>query len=153
MTPKFSIRPLEERDLDRVASLAALLWVPSKPEVNRRHFAEHIGRPEAGSTWVALAGECIIGFADCRLRRDYVEGCETSPIAYLEDIYVEPEWRGLGIAAALVRACEAWARECGSLEFASDTDLGNLSSQAFHHALGFTEAARIVHYKKRLDIS
>ncbi len=151
MTSEYTIRSLEEDDLDLVAALAACVWEPSKLDENRLHFARHLARPETGTVQVALVGGRLVAFADCCLRHDYVEGCETSPVAYLEGIYVEAKWRGQGIAAALVRACEGWARELGCLEFASDADIRNHSSQAFHRALGFTEAARIVHFHKRLN--
>ena len=35
-----------------------------------------------------------IGFAQCTLRNDYVEGSSSSPVGYLEGIYVKDEYRG-----------------------------------------------------------
>ena len=94
--------------------------------------------------------ETPIGFAQCQLRRDYVEGTSTSPVGYLEGIYVCPEYRGAGLARALLSRCEAWAREQGCSEFASDCELTNTASLAFHQALGFTEANRIICFTKKL---
>ncbi|MBO5034456.1 MAG: GNAT family N-acetyltransferase, partial [Oscillospiraceae bacterium] len=91
-----------------------------------------------------------IGFAQCQLRSDYVEGTGTSPVGYLEGIYVRPGSRRKGVARALLSACEGWAREQGCTEFASDCELKNENSAAFHLASGFAEANRIICFTKRL---
>jgi aminoglycoside 6'-N-acetyltransferase I len=103
--------------------------------------AAFILRDEAGA---ALA------FAEATLRVDYVNGCSTSPVAFLEGIYVRPEERRRGAARRLCRAVEAWARDQGCTEFASDADIGNTISHAMHAALGFVESERVVCYHKRL---
>ena len=86
----------------------------------------------------------MIGFAQCGLRHDYVEGAYTSPVGYLEGIYVEPAFRRCGVAAELVRACEAWARARGCSEFASDTEAENVRSIHFHLMRRVQEANRVV---------
>ena len=91
-----------------------------------------------------------LGFAEAALRRDYVNGCKTSPVAFLEGIFVTPEARGQGVARALVGAVEDWAREQGCTEFASDTAPDNFVSQDMHRALGFEETQRVVFFKKVL---
>lgn len=84
-----------------------------------------------------------VGFAQCQLRHDYVEGTDSSPAGYLEGIFTEEAVRGKGIAALLVR-CESRAKEKGCTEFASDCELLNEASIRFHKALDFSEANRIV---------
>ena len=91
-----------------------------------------------------------MGFAQCQLRHDYVEGTDSSPVGYLEGIYVASAYRHRGIAGVLLNACEVWAREKGCTEFASDCELNNLESLAFHKKLGFTEANRIICFTKKL---
>jgi aminoglycoside 6'-N-acetyltransferase I len=71
-------------------------------------------------------------------------------VAYLEGWYVDPDVRRQGVGAALVRAAEAWAREHGYREFASDALLENVESQRAHVALGFAEVERVVLYRKVL---
>lgn len=93
-----------------------------------------------------------IGLAEAALRHDYVNGCESSPVGFLEGIYVEPGWRLHGVARALCAAVEAWARHHGCVELASDTDLSNAVSQQTHEALGFEETERVVFYRKPLDV-
>lgn len=101
---------------------------------------------------VFLAREAAeIGFAQCGLRSDYVEGTRSSPVGYLEGVYVEPAFRRQGVAAKLVRACEEWAREQGCSEFASDAEWKNTESIRFHLGAGFREANRIVCFVKGLS--
>jgi aminoglycoside 6'-N-acetyltransferase I len=96
-----------------------------------------------------LGGGGLAGFAELATR-PYAEGCETSPVAYLEGWYVDPDMRRRGVGAALVRAGENWARDHGYRELASDALLDNTISQQAHEALGFTEVERSVHFRKDL---
>ena len=82
--------------------------------------------------------------------RAYADGCESSPVAYLEGWYVDADMRRRGVGAALVAAAEAWARARGLTEFASDALLENDTSHRAHHALGFAEVERQVCYRKAL---
>ena len=100
--------------------------------------------------YLARAGERHIGFAQCALRHDYVEGTSTSPVGYLEGIYVLEEYRREGVAVGLLTACENWARQSGCKEFASDCELDNTLSLRFHLAVGFEEANRIICFAKKL---
>jgi aminoglycoside 6'-N-acetyltransferase I len=99
---------------------------------------------------VAHEGETVIGFAEAAIRRDYVNGCETSPVAFVEGIYVVPAQRRHGVARALIAAVEDWARERGLSELASDALLDNAQSHAMHQALGFGETERVVYFRKVL---
>jgi aminoglycoside 6'-N-acetyltransferase I len=82
--------------------------------------------------------------------RNYAEGCLTSPVAYVEGIWVAPEWRRRGVARRLLGAGMEWARSRGRSEIASDVQLHNLVSQAVHTRLGFEETERLVTY--RMDV-
>lgn len=92
----------------------------------------------------------FIGVALCSLRHDYVEGCETSPVGYLEGVSVKETCRNQGVARRLVEECKKWAGEKGCREFASDCELNNTASLSFHLQLGFREQNRIICFKKDL---
>ena len=92
----------------------------------------------------------MIGFAQCQLRFDYVEGTRSSPVGYLEGVFVDAPYRAQGYGKQLVAACEMWAKEKGCSEFASDCELSNQQSLAFHLHSGFTEANRIICFTKML---
>ncbi len=135
--------------LPAAAGLALALWPDNELVSLEEEFTELMNDPSA-ALLLALAGQEAVGFAHCQLRRDYVEGTDSSPVGYLEGIYVLPAWRGRGIAAKLLRRCEDWARQQGCREFASDCELHNIDSLAFHLRLGFEEANRIICFRKAL---
>ena len=131
------IRRAETRDLPALAALAAKLFSGDEAE----HFAEFSQLLPCADAALFLCeeGGAPAGFAQAQLRRDYVEG-----------VYVEPDFRRRGFAQALLRACEAWAREKGCAEFASDCELENEASAAFHARMGFAEVNRIRCFLKPL---
>ena len=91
-----------------------------------------------------------VGVALCGLRHDYVEGCETSPVGYLEGVCVQEAYRHQGIAGKLVSECQQWVKDKGCTEFASDCELTNTASLNFHLSMGFQEENRIICFKKTL---
>lgn len=139
----------EERDAPAVAALAAALWPRHGAGELELEFRSLLADPEA-AVFLMIEGDRVVGFAQCQLRHDYVEGTESSPVGYLEGIYVMPSFRRRGIAGALLAACERWAVKMGCTEFASDCELDNLESLAFHKSAGFTEANRIICFTKKL---
>jgi aminoglycoside 6'-N-acetyltransferase I len=104
-------------------------------------FVQFVAREASGET---------MGFVEASLRSDYVNGTDSSPVAFLEGIYVAPQFRGRGVARALVQAIEQWALGRGCSEFASDAALDNERSHAMHRALGFVETERVVYFRKPL---
>ncbi len=88
------------------------------------------------------------GFAEATVRHDYVEGCGTSPVAFVEGIFVAPEVRVRGLGRYLVLAVESWGRARGCRELASDALIDNQASHAFHEATGFEETLRVVYFRK-----
>ncbi len=143
------IRKAESKDLPILSGLTSQLWHDHIVEEMRSEFAEIMAKPDA-VFFLAIDGEKPIGFAQCQLRHDYVEGTDTSPVGYLEGIYVAEEYRKQGIARELLSACENWAKTKGCTEFASDCELDNVQSLQFHLNVGFCEANRIICFIKDL---
>lgn len=138
----------EVKDAAEVARLSLQLWPEHDKEEMELEFRKLIQMDDA-AVFLALEGEAV-GFAQCQLRRDYVEGTESSPVGYLEGIFVARPCRNRGYARALLAACQDWARARGCTEFASDCELTNSESLAFHLRMGFLEANRIICFTKRL---
>lgn len=135
-------------DAAKAAALADKMWSPD--EEREREFIELIASPES-AVFLAEANGQAIGFAQCGLRHDYVEGKDSDgPVGYLEGIYVEEPYRGRGIARILLSFCQDWALEMGCTEFASDTELHNADGLKFHLSCGFEEVGRIICFMKRL---
>ena len=90
------------------------------------------------------------GFAELASRK-FADGCLTSPIAYLEGIWIDPDSRRIGIASDLVQEGVSWARSLELSEFASDCDIDNEASHLFHVATGFVEVGRSICFKRDLS--
>jgi aminoglycoside 6'-N-acetyltransferase I len=91
-----------------------------------------------------------IGFIEASLRSDYVNGTHSSPVGFIEGVYVSPRARLRGVARALIETAEAWAVAMGCVEMASDSRIENESAHAMHRALGFVETGRVVYFRKEL---
>lgn len=103
--------------------------------------------------FIKYAKDKPIAFQQCRLRHDHAEGTESSPVGYLEGIFVAEGYRKKGYAAELLSECEKWAKEKGCSGFAGDRELDNADSIRFHMSLGFEEADRIICFRKDMQFS
>ncbi len=133
------------------ATLRRALWPHGSLDEMTREAAALLDKKPAAAAFLLRDGHgTSIAFAEATVRVDYVNGCSSTPVGFLEGIYVRPEWRRRGAARLLCRAVEGWAREQGCREFASDTGIDNVLGQQMHEALGFAESERVVCYHKRL---
>lgn len=109
------------------------------------------GSPHKSVVFLKVTGDNgLCGFAEASLRYDYVNGCESSPVAFLEGIFVHPDFQGCGIGRQLLMSVKSWALDRRVTELASDAHIDNVASQAFHRALGFEETDRVVYFRKGL---
>lgn len=143
------IKTGKKEDLSRLAELAVLLWEEHSPQEFETDLADIMAKEDA-CFFLYYEQDAPVGFAQCQLRHDYVEGTESSPVGYLEGIFVREEFRHRGYAGELLQACQRWAAEKGCREFASDCELDNEESRRFHMAMGFREANRIICFTKEL---
>jgi len=143
------IRHATEKDLPAIARLAALLW----PEEDENILLAELKKLHAEfnqAIFIAEDNHNVVGFVNVSLRNDYVEGTSSSPVGYIEAIFVKEEHRKQRIGLSLIQQAEKWAREKGCSEIASDTEITNIASQSFHKLCGFEEASRIVAFVKAL---
>nr|MBQ4455013.1 GNAT family N-acetyltransferase [Clostridia bacterium] len=141
------IKRAKVEDAEILAALAIQMWTEHDSEDMAEEFRELVMNEEA-VCFIKYEDEKPIGFVQCQLRYDYVEGTESSPVGYLEGILIVDRYRKKGYAAELLAECEKWAKEKGCTEFASDCELANEESLKFHMALGFEEANRIICFRK-----
>jgi len=84
--------------------------------------------------------DSALGFVEASKRVDYVNGTSSSPVVFMEGLYVEPAVQRMGIARALVAGLEQWAR--------ADSLLENVVAHAALRALGFKEVERVVYFRR-----
>jgi aminoglycoside 6'-N-acetyltransferase I len=129
-------------------SLRSRLW-PHPESEHLREMADTLARGHFVRLAFAPDGSAV-GFVEASQRVDYVNGTSTSPVAFVEGLYVEPSARRKGVARALVAEVEHWAAAQGCSELASDSPVENVMAHAAHRALGFEETERVVYFRRAL---
>ena len=135
---KLSIEPAAERDLPAIVHLVRQLARYEKLEhamaASQEDFRQALFGPEpAAHALMAFADGAPVGFALFFYNFSTFLGKRG---IYLEDIFVEPEYRGRGIGTGLLTRLAMLAKEqnCGRLEWAVLT--WNQPSIDFYHRLG-----------------
>ena len=145
----FSIRPGRRED----AAEAARLWMqsarehtahdpiyatsPAAERVMRRFLADLMGSSHS-FLFVAESGDRTVGFISGELR-------EGSPAfhpktwASVDDVFVEPDHRNLGVGRALLESVKAWAKERGADGISLQVAAANERGRKFYEELGFRE--------------
>lgn len=145
-----SIAPLVEADFEDWLDMALELW----PEHSREEMSgilRALMRSEREDAFICRAVDgSPVGFVNLSVRSDWVEGSTTSPVGYVEGIYVKEPYRMLHVGRRLIEVAERWTADRGMSELGSDAELDNVRSHAFHESVGFTEANRTVGFIKRL---
>ena len=147
-----TIRPYQPTDLPEWMRMRCELW-PELP-------ADAAAQRADCDAWLARSNSIVLvaqrdnssrlcGFIEIG-EREFADGCDTSPVAYLEGWFVDEDLRSRGIGRQLVHAAEQWAIANGYSEFASDALLENLASQRAHNSVGFIEVERAVRYVKQV---
>lgn len=131
--------------------LRKALWPDAADAEHRAEMAAFLNEPERFIQLVAhTSPRQPVAFVEASVRHDWVNGTSTSPVVFLEGLYVATAYRRSGVATRLVDAVAAWGRAQGCSEFASDTALDNVVSQAVHRSLGFQETERVVYFRREL---
>jgi aminoglycoside 6'-N-acetyltransferase I len=150
---------LKKNMIEQCASIEQSGWLPLRQALwshcdAKQHISEMARAISEPTRFVAFIAyekpNEPVGFVEASVRSDYVNGTESSPVAFLEGIYVVPNSRRKNVARSLIAAVEGWAVDIGCKEFASDASLDNSISHTMHRALGFQETERVVFFRKSL---
>ena len=151
MSAKTFIERCSELDQPGWLDLRLALWTDATADEHRGYMAIALAQPERFLQLMMYdENRQPVGFIEGSIRGDYVNGTETSPVGFVEGVFVVPAWRRRGIARQLYAAIGDWAKARGCSELASDALLENEASQRAHRALGFRETERVVYFTKHL---
>jgi aminoglycoside 6'-N-acetyltransferase I len=145
------IRAYRDDDWSGWLRMSVALFPEYSTEELATGMREFRARPD-GEVFVADREEedgSLAGFVEVG-SRPYADGCDTSPVGYIEAWYVDPDVRRAGHGRALLAAAEEWARGQSYTEIASDALLDNRVSHAAHRQSGYEEVGRIVQFRKVL---
>jgi aminoglycoside 6'-N-acetyltransferase I len=140
-----NVRRYQPVDRQAYQALRKKLWPDCTDADNDSWFA----REDATSFLAFRADGSMCGFVEVG-SRPYAEGCDSSPVGYIEGWWVDADMRRRGVGRALIDAAEDWCRSKGWTEVASDALIDNEVSHASHRALGYAEVERLVTFRKTL---
>lgn len=146
---KVRIRRAVAEDRDEWRRLRAALWPEDSSEVHTAEMQGYLRDESAVAYVVARPAGGLAGFVEVTIR-PHADGCDSSPVGYIEGWYVDADVRRQGLGRRLVRAAERWARERGCREMGSDCLLDNEGSRRAHIALGYEERERLIHFRRWL---
>lgn len=144
-----TIAPLQPHQFEAWLRLRMSVYTGLDEAFDRREMEIYFG--DADKTCLVACDEAgeVCGMVELSLR-NVVDGCLTSPVGYVEGIFVAPSQRGAGVARLLMEQAEAWCRAQGCREMATDAEFDHDEAQRFHRHMGFQETYRIVEYRKEL---
>ena len=145
-----SIIKATEQHLTEWTNLAVLLF-PDSPFEEELQFHKEILSSKKEMGLLYQIDEKIVGFMNMSIRNDYVNGTDTSPVVFIEAIYVLPEYRERGIGKKFIAYAETYAKEKGIKQLASDCFIDNTMSENFHKGCGFEEKERVICFVKNTD--
>ena len=144
-----TVEPISTNNIGTLVQLMLELW-PDSSFDEELESCKIILNSDHDICYLIKDKETYIAFIHLTVRLDYVEGANSSPVAYIEGLYVKENWRHLGIGKKMIHLGIEWGRQKGCKQLASDTELNNVTSIEFHKRLGFLEATRIVCFIREL---
>lgn len=144
------IREITSKDFPQWIKLRKELW----PEASYDELknVEHLFRAQTFACFFAEFGCDLVGFMEIAIR-PYVNGCDTTPVAFVEGIWVDGHSQKRGIGRLFIKTAEDWARKHAVIELASDTRSESTHSIHAHKSWGFEETERVVYFRKKLTQS
>ena len=146
-----NIKTLSPEYLGQWVRLRQQLWPEHNAEQHLNEGLEILASAQHMSFVLINDEPAAIAFADAAIRHDYVNGCQTTPVVFIEGIYVEPQWCLKKCAKKLIRAIEQWGKAYGCTEIASYAELDNVSSHKMHQKLGFKVTEKVVFFQKNIE--
>lgn len=151
-------RTATEGDLPRISALAQQaagglaeqrggpIWLlrEGRPELGEPAFAASLGRGDHRLV-VGTIDDVVVGFVAARAE-DLRDGTRH---AVVDEVYVQPEARGVGVGEAMMDDVVAWSEAQGCVGIDAVALPGDRGTKNFFERFGLTARAIIVH--RRLD--
>src|SRR5829696_6561866 len=112
----------------------------TSPEAEKtmRRFLADVANSSYSFLFLAVTGNRTVGFISGELR----QGSPTflpKTWASVDDVFVEPDYRNLGMGRALLQSVEAWAKERDADGISLQVAAANTRGRKFYEDLGFRE--------------
>ena len=143
------VRAVTDADHPAWAAMRTRLWPEADAKELESELAGLFALDPPYIVYIAEEDGRQIGFIEFWVR-SYAEGGPPEPSAYVEGLWVDPQHRRSGVATALLRQAEAWARCNGFKWLGSDAEASNRDSHVWHKAAGFVAIEQLVVFGKPL---
>jgi len=124
-------------EIQQLKTMGHVLWPTSSEEELEKSFQNTFEDPNKVTIVCQSKTSELAGFSILSIRSDQVEGATSSPVGYLEGIFVYPGYRKQEVGRHLLEIGENWCRDQGCTQMGSDTSITNTDSTEFHLHVGF----------------
>ena len=144
------IRPARTEEIEEmlplIRSYCEFYETEPDDEGLRKMFEILINQPDQGAVFIARDDSRAVGFATLDWKWSSLKAAR---IGYLEDLFVDPEARGRGIADALIEVCADRCRELGMPAMQWLTAPDNQRAQSVYNRTG-ADAGMYLEYDLKL---
>jgi ribosomal protein S18 acetylase RimI-like enzyme len=132
----FRVRRADESDASKLVVLAREFIQGKATDEERLSIWEIALRDPDYELWVAEVDGEIVGFIDLWIIHDF---CHGGKLSYIQNLYVTPEYRGLGAGSQLLQKIIERAKEGGALEIHVVTEFDNERAIQLYRKHGLTK--------------
>jgi ribosomal protein S18 acetylase RimI-like enzyme len=132
----FRVRRADESDASKLVVLAREFIQGKATDEERLSILEIALRDPDYELWVAEVDGEIVGLIDLWIIHDF---CHGGKLSYIQNLYVTPEYRGLGAGSQLLQKIIERAKEGGALEIHVVTEFDNERAIQLYRKHGLTK--------------
>ncbi len=132
----FVVREMGIADRSAWAEMRSALWPEESASAHAQEIDEFLRSGEAWGFVVETPHAHAVGFAEIAIRA-YANGCDSRPVAFLEGIWIKPQFRRQGAGTQLIAHAESFLAARGFHELGSDTQIDNTSIAGRASCVGF----------------
>ena len=142
-------RSATSSDIDAILALMRLYYAdegyPFVEADARSALGELLGAPTLGRVWVADAGGTLVAYAVLTLGFSLEYGGRD---AFVDDVYVTPEYRGQGLGQSALALVDAACRDAGVRALHLEVERHKVGAQALYRRFGFVDHDRYLMTKQ-----
>jgi ribosomal protein S18 acetylase RimI-like enzyme len=132
----FEVRRADESDVSRLLVLAEEFMHGTATDEERLSILKSSLKHPDYELWIAEANRDIVGFIDLWIIHDF---CHGGKLSYIQNLYVAPKHRRLGVGSHLLQKIIERAKERGALEIHVVTRFDNERAIQLYKKHGLTK--------------
>jgi ribosomal protein S18 acetylase RimI-like enzyme len=150
--PDVAVRQATIPDLDLLVPLfdayRQFYRKPSDPGLARQFLLDRLQHNQSIVFLASRQDGSAVGFT--QLYPSF-SSASAAPILILNDLYVKPEARRIGVGSLLLSAAADFGRAAGAARMTLSTEVTNTAAQALYEALGWTRQTNFYMYNLALS--